>query len=96
MATTIGSIQEFDPDTEAITAYLEHVQLFMMANGVKDNKKFAVLISIIGSKAYGLLRNLLEPERPSEKTYDKLIKVLKQQTDRICREIPFLQEDAST
>ena len=78
MATTIGSIQEFDPDTEAITAYLERVQLFMMANAVKDDKKVAVLLSVIGSKAYGLLRNLLEPERPSEKDLDDLVTVLKQ------------------
>ena len=78
MAATIGSIQEFDPDIEAITAYLERVQLFMTANAVKDDKKVAVLLSIIGSKAYGLLRNLLEPARPSEKSYDDLVAVLKE------------------
>ena len=77
MAATIGSIQEFDPDIEAITAYLERVQLFMTANAVKDDKKVAVLLSIIGSKAYGL-RNLLEPARPSEKSYNDLVAVLKE------------------
>ena len=71
MAFPIGRIQEFDAETESITAYLEHVQLFMMANAVDDDKKVAVFLSVIGSKTYSLLRNLLEPEKPSSKTYNE-------------------------
>ena len=76
MPATIGSIQEFDP--EAIMDHLERVQLFMTVNVVTDGKKVAVLLSVIGSKAYGLLRNLLESVRPSKKSYYDLIAVLKQ------------------
>ena len=77
MAFPIGRIQEFDAETESITAYLERVQLFAMANAVDDDKKVAVLLSVIGSKTYSLLRNLLEPEKPSSKTYDELVGTLK-------------------
>ena len=73
----IGRVQEFDAETESITAYLERVQLFITANAVEDNKKVAVLLSVIGSKTYSLLRNLLEPEKPSSKTYDVIVDTLK-------------------
>ena len=40
MATnTIGSLAEFKPESEKIEAYLERVQLFFDANGIKDDKK---------------------------------------------------------
>ena len=77
MAFPIGRIQEFDAETESITAYLERMQLFLTANAVDDDKKVAVLLSVIGSKTYSLLRNLLEPEKPSSKTYNELVGILK-------------------
>ena len=38
----------------------------------------AVLLSVIGSKTYVLLRSLLHPEAPKEKTFDQLAKTLKE------------------
>ena len=82
MATgTIGSIQEFDADAESVTAYLERVELFMDANEVTADKRVAVLLSVIGSKVYGLLRNLMEPEKPSNQTFDVLVNALKSHYD---------------
>ena len=78
MAATIGTIQEFDGEVELVTAYLEQVQLFMDANTIANEKKVAVFLSLIGSKAYGVLRNILEPEKPASKSYEELRKVLKQ------------------
>ena len=50
MATsTVGSLTELKPDGEWIEAYLEHVQLFFNANGIKDNKQVTVLLTVIGS-----------------------------------------------
>ena len=74
---TIGSIQEFDVETESVSAYLERVQLFMVANAINDDKKVAVLLSVIGSKAYGILRNLLAPASLGDQTYDALVSALK-------------------
>ena len=74
---TIGSIGEFVPENETITAYLERVQLFMDANAVKEGKEVPVLLSVIGGKTYGLLRNLVAPEQPKSKKLDELMSVLK-------------------
>ena len=54
-----GHLQEFDTDLEPITAYLERVELYFSANGIGEDKKLAILLSVIGPKTYGVLRNLL-------------------------------------
>lgn len=73
----IGSWQEFCVETELVTAYLEHVQLFMQAKGVEDGKKVAVILIVIGGKTYNLLRSFLSPAAPGGKSYNELMKVLK-------------------
>ena len=50
------------------SSYMERVELFFAAN-VADAKKVPVLLSLIGSKTYGLLRNLISPSSPAEKKY---------------------------
>ncbi len=49
---------------------MERAQLLMDANGIPDNKKVAVFLSTMGGKMYSLLRNLLTPALPKEKTLD--------------------------
>ncbi len=60
--TTIGKIEEFRPDTERFSAYLERVELFFVANDIPAEKKSAVLLSVVGGATYSLLRNLLAPK----------------------------------
>ena len=78
MAVAFGHIREFELGTESISAYLERVQLYFVANDVANEKKVAVLLSVIGSKTYVLLRSLLHPEAPKENTFDQLAKTLKE------------------
>ncbi len=78
MATLLGKLEEFDPASDSITAYVERVQLFFDANSVAEGKQVAVFLSVLGSKTYLLLRNLLTPETPKDKTFDELVTVLKE------------------
>lgn len=36
----------------------------------------ATLLSVMGATMYGLLRNLVQPNKPKEKTFDELLTVL--------------------
>jgi len=74
--TSIGQIGEFKPDEERISAYLERIQLFFVANSIADEKKVAVLLSVIGAKTYALLRDLLAPTKPQDKSFDELATTL--------------------
>ena len=78
MATVIGQLPEFNPESESLTTYVERVKLFIEANGIEDARKVAVLLSVIGGKTYALLRNLLSPTDPKTKSFDEIVAVLTQ------------------
>lgn len=74
---TDGKLKEFNPDMEGIAAYLEHVEIYFKANDIAESKKVPVFLSILGDKIYFLLRDLLVPAKPDEKTFQELADVLK-------------------
>ena len=73
----IGNIQPFEPDNEKFSSYLERVELFLLANSIAEDKKVPVLLSVVGSKVYSLLRDLLSPKLPQTETYDTIVSTLK-------------------
>ena len=67
MATALfGTLQEFQPENDSITAYLERAELFCKTNDIADGKKVAVLLSVLGARLYVLLRSLVAPELPQD------------------------------
>ena len=54
---------------EDIVTYIERVELYFAANYVKADLKVATLIAFITADAYGVLRNLLGPKRPKDKSF---------------------------
>jgi len=74
MATsTYGVLQAFQPGTEPIAAYIERVQNYFAANDIADEKRVPVLLSVIGSKTYAVLRSLTAPDMPNTKSLEALI-----------------------
>ena len=77
MAAVLGHIEPFDIQNDDWSLYIERLGQFYIANEITTNaKKVAVLLTVIGTKAYELLHSLLAPELPSTKSYDELVKVL--------------------
>ena len=88
----LGSVGEFDPASETFTAFFERLEHFFVANGIRQSpadataavvqesskKKVAVMISVIGKKTYGTLRDLCSPKNPKEKTFEAIIELLQQ------------------
>ena len=72
----IGSLSAFDPSQESISAYIERVEVFFAANDVKEEKRVAVFLSVVGAPTFSLLRNLLAPEKPTDKTLRDLTAAL--------------------
>ena len=77
----IGSLEPFDPEMDNWQAYTERLEQFFTVNSVPDGKKVATLLTVIGKKAYNLLRNLLAPVKPSTKEYDFLVQTVKAHLD---------------
>ncbi len=72
----IGTIAAFDITVEDWGTYVERMELYCEANAVADEKKVAVLLSLMGAKMYGLLRSLLTPEKPADKTFQQIVDIL--------------------
>ena len=78
MATaTYGNLQKFNPDVEGIAAYLERAEIYFKANDIAESKQVHIFLSVLGGRIYSLLRDLLAPAKPDEKTFQELAEVLK-------------------
>ena len=75
-ATTLGKIEEFNLEMESFSAYRERVKCFFVANEIPEKSQVAVLLSIISTKNFSLLRDLLSPEKPSSKSIKVLLGTL--------------------
>ena len=51
----VGKIQEFRPETERFSTYVERLKLYFHANSVTEEKKVPVFLTVIGAKNYALL-----------------------------------------
>ena len=68
MATaSFGTIQEFSPGSEPISAYLERLKAYLDANAIPNEKRSSIFVSVIGAKAYAVLRSLTAPAIPQSK-----------------------------
>ena len=71
-----GRIEEYNPDSGDFSTYIERFEQFLEANDVREGKKVAVFLSVIGAKTYALLRSLVSPEQPAKKSYSDLVATL--------------------
>ena len=77
MAVTFGRIEEFDGAKEEWSQYEERLGHFFAANGMESaEKKRSIFLSVVGAATYKLLRSLVAPAKPGEKTFEELVKLL--------------------
>ena len=67
----------FNPEVEEFSAYLERIELYFDANGIREEKQVQVFLSLLGAKMYSLLRTLVAPLSPKEQSLKDLAKLLK-------------------
>lgn len=74
--------EAFNEENETWEHYTERLGHYFEANGVGDvnvggkPKRLAILLSVCGSKIYKLIRDLLAPAKPGEKSYQDLLKLI--------------------
>lgn len=74
----VGSTAPFDSQTQTWEEYCEVLHHFFEANEIDDaGRQKAILLSAVGSQTYSLMRNLVSPAKPGDKTFDELVKLLK-------------------
>ncbi|XP_060077413.1 uncharacterized protein K02A2.6-like [Ylistrum balloti] len=78
MAGKVRRIDTFDEGIERWDAYKERPDQYFIVNSIEGDKKVPALLSLIGGRTCGLLRDLTAPELPATKTYAVLTKVLQE------------------
>lgn len=74
---TYGNVGEFKESEESWTQYAERLEQYFAANEIKDAKKQrAILPSVCGSKTYGLIRDLLQPQKPGDVELKEILEKL--------------------
>lgn len=72
----IGTLTAFDSNAEDWGTYVERVELYCEANATENDTKVAVLLCVMGAKMYGLLRSLLTPEKPADKSFQQIADIV--------------------
>ena len=78
LTNSLGQVEQFEVGADDWELYTERLEQFFLVNEVReDSKKVAFLLTVIGAKAYALLRNLTTPEKPAQKSFDELVKTMR-------------------
>ena len=73
-----GFTGEFDRSQEDWVSYCEQLEQYFVANDVKNaDKQRAILLSVFGVSTYRLIRNLVAPNKPTDKTFAEIVKLVK-------------------
>ena len=73
----IEKIEEYD-EKDSWVEYTERLEQYFVANEITDNgKKQVVLLSVCGTKTYKLIRNLVNPRKPTNKSFSELVNLVK-------------------
>ena len=72
----IGKIDAFDEANEDWSTYVERVEQFFIANDIAEDKQVPAILSLMGNKTYGLLRNLCAPAKPASKSLTQIVQIL--------------------
>ena len=54
------------------------VDIFFDANKIEEDQKVPLLLSLIGWKVYSTIRDIMDPDKPSDNTLDILKSTLKE------------------
>ena len=81
MAASHGRLNEIHPGIDNVEDYRERFLLYCEDNGVTgegaDSKKKAIFLTSVGSPTYTLLKNLVRPGKPQDKSLEELFTLLK-------------------
>ena len=75
---THGSLGEFNSSKEGWVSYTEQLEQYFAANEVVSaDKQWAILLTCCGLDTYQLIKSLLAPAKPTDKSFQELVQLVK-------------------
>ena len=79
---SIGKLEAFEGSSKEWASYVERFEQFLVANGIEEPKKIvATFLTVIGSKTYDLLKDIVAPTKPSELKFEEILAALNKHYD---------------
>ncbi|XP_075535031.1 uncharacterized protein LOC142570543 [Dermacentor variabilis] len=72
----LGRLDEYDPKVQNFESYVERFEHYIRANEIAEAKKLSVFLTVIGAEAYEILKNLVVPLLPGDKTFAEVKELL--------------------
>uniref|UniRef100_A0AAQ4QCI8 CCHC-type domain-containing protein n=1 Tax=Gasterosteus aculeatus aculeatus TaxID=481459 RepID=A0AAQ4QCI8_GASAC len=67
----------FDESVEQWSSYTERFEYFVLANSIKSEVMVPTFLTVMGGKTFNLLRSLVTPEKPGDRSYEEIVGTLK-------------------
>ena len=72
-----GQLGAFDPDAEDWKSYVERMEFYFTANDINvEAKQRAILLSVCGAATYRMIKSIVAPAKPADKTFAQLVQAL--------------------
>ncbi|KAH7943317.1 hypothetical protein HPB52_006898 [Rhipicephalus sanguineus] len=65
----LGKLDEFDEKDQNLEYHLERTEHVVPAKGIKEEKKLAVFLNVIGPRTHEELKSLVVPAVPGDKFF---------------------------
>ena len=76
VASLYGTIDPFNEAEDTWAQYVKSLEQYFIANDVEDDRKQrAIFLSVCGPKAYSLIRDLLQPRKPSATDIKEILEI---------------------
>ena len=69
-------MEPFNPNNEKWENYHERMEFTFQANDVKAADFATTMLALLGAETYGILKDLVTPDKPKDKNYKELIETL--------------------
>ena len=76
IAAKYGTFGKFNPSLDDWRSYTERLQQYFKPNDVPKDKQKAILLSDCGVATYRLIKNLTAPDKPTDKSFSDLVKLV--------------------
>ena len=77
MQSSHGSVGPFDREAEEWPSYCERVEHYLAANAIENpEQRRAILLSVCGPTTYQLIRSLVAPGKPSDRTFGEIVQLV--------------------
>ena len=75
--TLVGQIIAFYAEEEEWSIFVEQFEQYFDANGITENgKRQAIFLSVCGKRRYCVIRNLVNPNKPADKSFKEICDAL--------------------